>query len=215
MKKLAGLLVFSALAVGCDDEPQFDCSEMDMAGVMFCDDFNDGEAPLWHVESGEYSVEDGRYIGEGPDELDGSVCAASLMSASLREGSSAQDVAMHAELRSLERVDKALVLRARDSSNRIEINFRADPLNDLMVQELVDCELVYHTEEGEIPLPHAMEDDLDIEVQLRGDRLVVFRDGEQVMDREFDFANDAAGQVGVAVIDRSLTSFDSVWVEVL
>lgn len=215
MKKLAGLLVFSALACGCDDEPQFECSEMDMTGVMFCDDFNDGEAPLWNVESGEYAVEGGRYIGEGPEELDASVCDASLMSASLREGSSTRDVAVHAELRSLERVDKVLVLRARDSDNRIEINFRAEPLNDLMVQELVDCELVYHTEEGEIPLPHAMEDDLEIEVELRGERLIVFRDGEQVLDREFDFANDGEGQVGVAVIDRAVTSFDSVWVEAL
>lgn len=212
MKRLA-VLMTSVLAIACDDEPQLDCADMDgMPEIVFCDDFNDGEAGSWTSTGGHFSVSGGRYIGEGPDEVDAGACGASLMTASLREGSGSADVAMHAELRSLERVDKVLVLRASDPSNRIELNFRADPLNDLIVQELVDCELVYHTAEGEIPLPHAMEDTLEIDVELRGDRLIVMRDGELVVDRAFDFAN-AEGDVGVAVIEGGVTSFDSVWIE--
>lgn len=203
------------LAFGCDEEPQLDCTELDgTPGMMFCDDFNDGDAAAWVPEGGAFSVEGGRYIGRGPETV-GGPCGASMMTASLREGSSARDVAVHVAMRSLTRVDKVIVLRATDASNRIELNFRADPLNDLVVQELVGCDFIHLTDEGEVVLPHAMEETLHIDVELRGDRLVVVRDGELVLDRSFEFANDGPGLVGVAVIDRAVTSFDSFWVETL
>jgi len=208
-------LSFTVLALGCDDEPQLDCADVEgKPDIMFCDDFSDGEEASWAPEGGGFSVSGARYVGEGPAEVDGSVCGASRMTASLREGSRSTDVTMHVEMRSLERVDKVLVLRATDDSNRIELNFRADPYNDLIVQELIDCELVYHTTDGEVVVEHAMGTTLEVDVTLRGNRLIVRRKTETVLDREFDFAN-TEGDVGVAVIERGVSSFDSVWVEVL
>jgi hypothetical protein len=204
-----------ATAAGCNGEtedPQFDCSTMSgTEGLVFCDDFNDGTAPGWMPEGGSWMVQDGRYVGSGPATLDASPCAVSHMTASLRDGSEAADLAMHAELGSLARLDKTIVLRETDPSNRIELNFRGAPLNDLVVQELVGCELVYLTEEGEIAVEQPEGERIDVEVELSGDHLVVRANDDKVLERDFDFANDGPGSVGVAVIDSALTTFDDVW----
>ncbi len=45
MRKHAVLVALcgGVLAIGCDDEPQFDCAEMDgRSDIVFCDDFSDG-----------------------------------------------------------------------------------------------------------------------------------------------------------------------------
>lgn len=205
------------LLAGCEDdgdgEPQLSCESLEDRDLVFCDDFADGTAAGWTPEGGSWSVVDGRYVGSGPASLDALPCGASRMTASLREGSASTDVRLHAELGSLARVDKTLVLRATDGSNRIELNLRSDPLNDLVVQELVDCEAVFLTEEGSIPVPHGFDERIEVEVELRGEHLRVRVDGEVVLDRDFDFANTEEGQVGVAVIDNAITSFDSVWIE--
>lgn len=209
-------LALVLLLAGCEDEegePQLACESLEDRDLVFCDDFADGTASAWRPEGGSWSVVDGRYVGSGPASLDAVPCGASRMTASLREGSASTDVRLHAELGALARVDKTLVLRATDGSNRIELNFRSDPLNDLVVQELVDCEAVYLTEEGAIPVPHAFDERIEVEVELRGEHLLVRVDGEVVLDRDFDFANTEEGQVGVAVIDSAITSFDSVWIE--
>ncbi len=212
---ISSLALAMALS-GCDEdvavEEQFQCESLDdEAGLAFCADFNDGTADGWRPEGGSWSVVEGRYLGSGPATLDGAECGATLMTASLRDGSESTDLHMHAQLGSLARVDKTLVLRATDASNRIELNFRGDPLNDLVVQELVDCEAVYLTGEGEIATPRT-DERIDVDVELRGQRLVVRIDGDTVLDREFDFANTAEGRAGVAVIDNAMTTFDDVWI---
>ncbi|HEY8428287.1 MAG TPA: hypothetical protein VIL20_07930 [Sandaracinaceae bacterium] len=210
-------LALALFAAGCDedaaDAPQFSCESMKDRELVFCDDFNDGAAEGWAPEGGSWSVADGRYLGSGPASLDGAECGVTRMTASLREGTEATDVRMHAELGSLARVDKTLVLRAVDPSNRIELNFRDAPYDDLMVQEIVACEARYLTEEGEIAVEQPEGERIEVDVELVGRRLSVRVDGDTVLDREFDFANTAAGRVGVAVIDNATTTFDSVWVE--
>lgn len=202
-----------------DEEPadvQFDCDSMDgTVGLLFCDDFNDGAAPAWAAETGSWRVQDGLYFGSGPDVASTGVCNATLMNATVREGAVARDVLVHAELTSHARADKTIVLRALDASNRVELNFRAAPLDDLIVQEVRDCEETYHTAEGEIPVPHEVGQVLDVEVELREQSLIVTVDGAVVLDREFPLS-DREGQVGVAVISQgSLTSFDSIWAQQL
>jgi hypothetical protein len=223
-----GAISALALGAGCaseTDDPvagvdptleQFNCDSMEgTAGLMFCDDFNDGAAPSWATESGSWMVQDGLYFGSGPDTASTSVCSATLMNATMRQGVLAKDVLFHTEMTSHARADKTIVLRALDDSNRVELNFRAAPLNDLIVQEVVDCEETYHTAEGEIPVPHAEGQTLDVEVELRGQNLLVTVDGAVVVNREFPLT-DREGQVGVAVItEGSLTSFDSIWVQEL
>lgn len=219
-----------ALAAGCDDDPEADpdagvatpevdtgppqlrCAALeDDPDRRFCDDFGGGAAMGWIPQAGTWEVIDGRYVGVGPMDVEGVECGASRMSASLREGSGAADLALHVRMASRTRADKVVVLRATDAANRIELNFRADPFGDLVVQELVDCEVVFHVEPGEIAVPHAMDAFLEVEVELVGDRLVVVADGETVLDRQIDFANDDEGRQGLAVIDRGATAFDDVY----
>lgn len=204
-----------ALSMGCSEDvgaaTQFSCETMAEAeGLVFCDDFNDGEAPFWGPEGGSWTVVEGRYQGLGPAEPDRSTCGASRMTASLRDGHALDDLAMHVELASMRRLDKTIVLRETDASNRIELNFRGDPLNDLIVQELSGCDFVFHTTEGEVPVLHG-DAPIDVDVELLGDRVRVAVDGEPVLDRAFPFTN-RSGRVGVAVIDNARTTFDSVWV---
>lgn len=211
------VLAALVLAAGCEEDvavtEQFQCESMEgTAGLAFCDDFNDGSASGWRPEGGSWSVADGRYIGSGPMTLDGSECGVTRMTASLREGSGSTDVRVHAELTSLARVDKVIVLRAANASNRIELNFRGD-FNDMVVQEIVDCEARYLTPEGSVAVPHSFDDRIAVDVELRGNHLLVRVDDKTVLDRDFAFANTAEGRVGVAVIDNGMTSFDSVWMQ--
>ncbi len=210
---IAGMLF---VCLGCEEEPmvaepvpQLECATV--GAVTLCDDFADGEASGWTPEGGSWAVVDGRYIGMGPSSLDPSQCAASLMTASLRSGTEATNVAMHVDIGAEARADKTIVLRAADGRNRIELNFRSAPYDDLVVQELVDCELVFHTGEAEIHVPQPEGERIFVDVTLEGQHLVVLVNGQMVVDRDFTFANTGQGLVGVAVIDSAITSFDSLY----
>jgi hypothetical protein len=202
------------LLIGCEaaasGEQQLECASSEGADATFCDDFNEGEADAWSPEGGSWTVVDGRYVGEGPMEVGGD-CGASLMTASYREGSEATDLSMHVELAAEARLDKTIVLRASDAANRIELNFRGAPINDLIVQELVGCEVVYHSEEGEIAVEQPEGEPIAVDIELEGQHLRVIVDDELVIDRDYEFANTGEGRVGVAVIDQAITTFDSAW----
>jgi hypothetical protein len=210
LRTLSYCVLLAACAPDAEEmEPDFECA--DVGGTATCDDFNAGDSASWRPEGGSWSVIEGRYVGVGPETVDPAQCGASLMTASLRDGSEAVDLAFHAEIDAEARLDKTIVLRARDSANRIELNFRGAPLNDLIVQELVDCEVAYFTAEGEVPVAQPEGAPVVIDVELRGDHLFVRADGAPVLDGEFDFANAGEGRVGLAVIDHAITSFDDVW----
>ena len=195
-----------------DAGPQRECADVTSAGLLSCDDFASGRAVGWMPEAGEWAVVEGRYVGVGPESADVTGCGASQMVASLREGSTAEDVSVHVAMTSRERVDKVIVLRASDASNRIEINVRAAPYDDLVVQELVDCEVVRLVPEGEVAVPNAVGQTIDVDAALIGSRLTVAVDGTTVLDRELEFANRGAGLQGLAVITRAEAVFDDVWI---
>jgi hypothetical protein len=209
-----GWLLAIFFSFGCEEvvagDEQLECASSDGADATLCDDFNGGDDSGWSPEGGSWEIVDGRYVGHGPSEPDGAACA-SLMTASLREGSEATDLTMHAELGSDERLDKTIVLRATDGANRIELNFRGAPINDVIVQELVDCEVVYLTEEGQVHVEQPEGERIGVDVMLRGERLEVTVDGQQVIGTNFPFANTGEGRAGVAVIDGATTTFDDVW----
>lgn len=192
--------------------PQLDCTAAAGDGLMVCDDFGDGDAQGWEPEAGTWEVIANRYVGIGPMEVGTSSCGASLMSASLRDDSRRRDAAIHVAMTSRRRVDKVIVLRAVDDANRLEINLRADPYGDLVVQELVDCEVVRHVDEGEVEVPHAMDQTIEVDAELIGSHLTVAVDGRTVLDRELEMMTQDPGRQGIAIIDRSETVFDDVWI---
>lgn len=190
----------------CDDLDDLDGSE------AACLDWNDTTTPGLEVEGGRWEVRGGMIVGFGPDSPSGD-CTASLMSHALVPAVTAQDQRVRARLSSLARVDKVITLRSVDPANRVQVNFRATDTDgsygDLMVQEIRDCVFTVFTGEGEIPIPHALGEAIDVELELVGTRLMVQVDGQTVFEREVPVV-ERAGQIGFGIIDRSTTVFDDV-----
>src|SRR5687767_11094203 len=92
----------------------------------FIDDFNSGTAERWQTV-GNWRVQSGAYIGNASGVYSGT-------NAFIR-GFAAQDVYMEADMESLWRVDKYILLRYAGSSNLVALNFRANPYNDLVVHQ--------------------------------------------------------------------------------
>ena len=201
---------------------EFACSELaPTTSMRFCADFNDSRATGWTSQAGTWVVRDRRYLGAGPD-FAPLECEASGVGSSLVDRFSATDVRIQADLQSIIGVDKVIVLRHTDASNRIEINLRAEfefPhmsgmfINDLMVTELsgdgVTCTQTLHTEENEILVTHRIGETIRIDLELVGNHLRVLADEVLVVDRDFEFANTAGGRVGVGHWQIASGSWDS------
>jgi hypothetical protein len=192
----------------------FACADLPSAmGTRACFDFNDGSSLGWLPEAGDWSVIDGMYVAHGPPTTP-PPCGASLLTASLVDGFAASDVRIHAELTALDRVDKALVLRSTDASNRIELNFRAAfemDGSDVIVQELVGCTQIGH---ARVPVPHEVGQTISVDVELVGSDLRIVVDGNPVLEQSFQFTA-TTGTVGVAVFPAALTVVDDVVAESL
>lgn len=109
------------------------------SSTNFCDEFNSGRAVRWGTEGGIWSVIDRRYVGIPTFDSSHSPCGHPT-SQSLIRNFRARNVDMRVDLTSLTGVDKFVVLRSTDSDNQIELNFRAAPYGDLVVQEKVACD---------------------------------------------------------------------------
>ncbi len=172
-------------------------------------------------DGGTWTVVNGQYFGTGPDAPVTCVDAGSSMTASLVNNFSAADVRVHVQMTSLDRPDKVIVLRSRDSGNRIELNFIAywddngTPGGGVLVlQELVDCQQSFLLAPNTIPLPHNVGDTLTVDLDLRGTQLTVKVGGAQVFDGALTIPTDPGG-VGLGVITGETVLFDDFWVEAL
>jgi hypothetical protein len=191
-----------------------------------CFDFGaSNDAALFTPDAGVWSVADGRYQGIGPEEAASCKADGTWMSGSIFPGLSAADVRVRAELTGVDRPDKVVIVRSAGSSDRIELNFRANFVSggttlggDLIVQQLVDCVGAFRIPEAQVPIPHAVTDTLDVEVELRGQSLLVRVDGEVVLDTVFTTPNllrSGAGNVGVGVFIGGTVRFDNLVIEAL
>lgn len=191
-----------------------------------CFDFDgSGTAADFAVEGGEWAVVDGAYVGTGPEVAPSCVQDGTGMAAAILDDINASDVRVRAKISGIDRADKTIVLRHRTPSNRLELNFRANYGSgegagggDLVVQELVDCFGHFRVEPETILVPHAITDVLEVDIELRGQRLRVMVNGAQVLDRTFSGANllnTTAGQTGVAVITNGNARYDDLVVEAL
>jgi hypothetical protein len=175
-----------------------------LEGADFCDDFSDGVAARWEAQGAIWQVVDGEYVGTGAPEACGGVGFSS--NETFIRDLSAADVEVRFDMRSIQRVDKAIVLRSTGPGDQIEVNFRADPFNDIAVQELSGCQ--FRLLEF-FPAPHPMNETIEAHVKLVGNRLTVWLGGELIVDRRFDFLQ-TSGSVGLGVIDAGVTAFDNV-----
>jgi hypothetical protein len=182
----------------------------------FCDDFSNSSAARWEPQGGVWAVETGHYVGQGDF---GVSCPGFSSNATLIDRLEAMDVDIQLDMRSIVRVDKAIILRSTDVGNQIELDFRAERPgaypSDLMVQELIDCEYIWHTDEFEILLPpHRVGETIHVRVRLVDNKLQVWVDSQLVLSRSFRFTA-TTGRVGLAVIEGGITEFDNVQVHVL
>lgn len=193
------------------------CDDLVTSAGARCTDFNDGTAPGWVPEGGNWGVSGGAYTGEVPS-LSGSSCGVSLMMTSMFREITARDVRVELDMMSNIRVDKVIVLRGIDPSNRIELNFRAKYVEesdgDLVVQELVDCEQIQYTPEYQIDVPHQIGQAIHAEIRLVGDMLSVWIDDELILMDSYPFA-DRAGNVGIGLIEGGTATFDNIIIESL
>lgn len=193
------------------------CDDLDTSGAARCTDFNGGTATGWVPEGGNWRVSNGAYTGEVPS-LQGSQCGTSLMMTSMFQELQARDVRVELDMMSNIRVDKVIVLRGIDPSNRVELNFRAKYVErsdgDLVVQELLDCEQIQYTPEFVIDVPHQVGQAIHAEVRLVGDMLSVWVDDELLLMDSFPFA-DRVGYVGIGLIEGGTATFDNIVIESL
>jgi hypothetical protein len=199
----AAPLAISQVAAGfCDARPD---SGTWLEGADFCDDFSDGVAARWETQGAIWAVIDNEYVGTGAVVACGT--GFSSNETFIRDLVAA-DVEVRFDMRSLVRVDKAIVLRSTGPGDQIELNFRADPYNDVAVQELGGCQfLLLET----FPAPHPMGQTVEAHVKLVGNRVVVWLDGKLILDRSFPF-RAKSGAVGLGVIEDGVTAFDNVQV---
>ena len=179
------------------------------------------DAAAFTPDGGNWAIRDGGYAGTGPSADVTCVGAGSLFTASTLSNFSAADVRVHVKMTSLNRPDKVLVLRARDSGNRIELNFRANYVydgqasgGDLTIAELVGCQDATHLDTGVVLIPHAMLQTLTVDVELRGQNFQVTVDGTVVYNNTLPVAT-TAGSAGFSVIYDAVELYDDFVVETL
>ena len=177
----------------------------------FCDDFSSGRADQWNPEGGIWTATDGRYAATGNSDTR-SACGHPT-NQSLIKNFRARDLEVTLDMTSIARVDKFLVLRATDSDNQIELNFRAERPGafpaDLIVQEKSACRFVLHTPEFSVLIPaHQVGQAVHVRARLTGTRLRVWIDAVPILDRKFPFSA-RAGNVGVGVVEAGAAAFDN------
>jgi hypothetical protein len=198
-----------------------------------CYDFTSAsDSSNFTSEAGTWSVQDGTYHGLGPQDgqitCPGGPYAGSGMTTSVLTSLSAADVRVHARMTSWTTPDKVLVLRSQASGDRIEINFRSYWANqqagDLVIQSLIGCQQFQYVGPETIRVPQYPYQAIDVDVQLRGQRLTVAMDGKQLYD-DTPTATDVdggthslptePGSVGFGVFWNGEDVFDDFVVEVL
>ncbi|MET0987400.1 MAG: FG-GAP repeat protein [Steroidobacteraceae bacterium] len=176
----------------------------------FCDAFESGTAENWQSYGGAWTVESREYVGRaGVDQ-----CGTGFSSnETLIRHLDAADVDVRLEMRSIQRVDKGVILRSTAAGDQIELNFRSSPFfSDLVVQELVGCQFNFLESAS---IPHEMGEVLQVRIRLVGQRLTVWVKQRLVLNRELPF-HAKRGGVGLAVItDQGVSAFDNVRVKVL
>jgi len=190
----------------CDGAP---ASGSWLEDADFCDDFSDGTDARWEPLGGSWEVVDHEYVGTGGPE---SCATGTSTNETIIRDLSAQNVEMRLEMRSQQRVDKGVILRSTGPGDKIALNFRADPFNDLVVQELGACQFIVF--DANTRIPHPVGETIDVRVKLVGDHLAVWIDGQLVLDRSFPF-RATSGSAGLVVIDEGVTAFDNVQVALL
>jgi hypothetical protein len=190
----------------CDVRPD---SGSWLEAADFCDDFSDGTDTRWEPLGGSWEVVGNEYVGTGgPD----SCATGTSTNETIIRDLSAENVEMRLEMRSQQRVDKGIILRSTGPGDKIALNFRADPFNDLVVQELGACQFIVF--DSNTRIPHQMGQTIDVRIKLVGDHLAVWVDDQLVLDRSFPF-HATSGSVGLVVIDDGVTAFDNVQVALL
>jgi Resolvase, N terminal domain len=92
-------------------------------GKFFCDDFSSGTAEQWEPQVGVWTVEDGEYVGEGTFNPTCFGISNDELNRTLIRNLEASNVDVRVDIRSIERVDKGIILRSTGPDNQIELNF--------------------------------------------------------------------------------------------
>jgi hypothetical protein len=235
------LIDAAASEAGGEVPASFACSSLGSVALdvstRLCFDFSSpSDVGSFTPEAGTWSVVDGTYRAIGPQDgqitCPGGTFGGSAMTASVLTTLSATDVRVHARMTSWPGPDKVLVLRSRPSGNRIEINFRSyyylsdgtRTAGDVVISALFDCNNITFVDTGIINVPQYSYQPMEVDVQLRGQRLTIAVDGNQVYDDTPSTTDSDGGtwqlptqpgSVGFGVFADGQDVFDDLVVEVL
>jgi hypothetical protein len=185
------------------------CAAQPQRPGSICEDFDEGNAENWQPVDGSWFVQNDEYIARaGNDRCGTGFSSNESLLGELR----ATDVDMTLEMRSIQRVDKGIILRSVDSATQIELNLLAAPYNVLYIGELINCQ---SQQFYAVPLEHQLGEVIEVRVRLVGQRLQLWMNGRSIVDGEFPFTV-RRGKVGMTVItDLGYAVFDNVRVDVL
>lgn len=185
------------------------CATQPMRPGSVCEDFDEGNAENWQPVDGTWFVQHDEYVARAGNDRCGTGFSSNE---SLIGGLQATDVDMSLEMRSIQRVDKGIILRSIDPSNQIELNILAAPYNILYIGQLIDCQSQQYYS---VPIEHQLGEVIKVRVRLVGQRLMIWVNGRSILDGEFPFFM-RQGAVGMTVItDLGYAVFDNVRVDVL
>lgn len=185
------------------------------ANSPFQENFDAGNANHWTPQGGTWAVINREYVVRGTAGTPTSCGFPLDIAQSVISRLSASNVEVEADMRSIQRVDKFLVLRSARADREIFINFRAERPGsfpaDLVVSQFDHCEQTNLTPEFSVLIPpHQVGQTIHVHAILIGSRLRILIDDVLVLDRRFPFLRHA-GRVGLAGIkDDSITAFDNV-----
>ena len=190
------------------------------ATSRLCFDFiAPSQAASFIPDGGSWTVSGGQYVGTGPADQVTCTTAGSQLTASLVSGFSAANVRMHVRMTSIDRPDKAIILRSRDSGNRIELNFidyysymGVQNGGVLSIQALTNC--AQSSLATAVAIPHNVGDPLTVDLVLSGTQLTINVNGSPVFDGALAIGT-APGGAGLGVITGGTVDFDDFWIEAL
>ncbi|MGE0682977.1 MAG: hypothetical protein AB7P69_19000, partial [Candidatus Binatia bacterium] len=169
--------------------------ETEEKGLLFSDDFSDGNADDWSVESGQWAVLNGEFVETSDD---------STFSFALHEPTSS-DVQLTAQLRTTDDDDIGLAFRAQNRDNLYFFAVNAGK-SRVQLQKRVRSETSILGEASFPPLPGGIPFEASIRAQQ--DHLQAFINGRLVL--EASDAEFSAGRSGLYARNNKNAAFDRV-----
>lgn len=172
--------------------------DSDDRALLFSDDFSDGNADGWTIESGQWSVLNGEFVENSDGE------PGQIYSFALHEPTSG-DIQLSAQLRTTDDDDVGLAVRAQDQDNLYFFTVNAEKTRVQFLKR-AQGKISILSEDRFLPLPKGIPFEMSIRAQQ--DHLQAFLNGRLVL--EASDAEFSTGRTGLYARNSKEAAFDRV-----